>query len=275
MIYDFRNPSWEDKLYLDAEYLPESDSRRVSHEDFIYEDPSCILYATFSDQLIHACKRKKKELQERCESLRVLKDSNRQVIDEIITNSNVDFNDVRKRIKEDASLESYLEILLEFILEIESVYTKFRSEIQITSINISNVNRKNKKQKPLSFGFSGDEQLLKRIYHQLILEYGNFIDKKKTTEKEFIEILTSKDLQNTNGIIHLGCQTRQGAYILKKMENSFINLTPSSIEKSKKFNSKFETLIKGDSLSKYINEPTEVKEKNVIDAFFKNLTVKQ
>lgn len=273
MIHDFRNPTWEEQFYLEAEYLPERDCRQISDEDQLWKDPIGLVFIPFKSRLQKRCEILKNELQERCVSLLVLKESNKEYINKVLSESEVDFNLIRKQVEDDSEMNRYWEYLQSFILEVETIYVKCKLKILPSGFLESPGIKtgKDKKRDFISFEFIGDLKILKKIYQNLNLEAGEFIDKQQTKEADFINILTAENVLSTPGTIRFGCESRQIAYILKKMSGSFSNLKYILIEKSRKFESKNGTLLKADSLSKYLSDVKDVKEKEAIDRFFSSL----
>ena len=119
----------------------------------------------------------------------------------------------------------------------------------------------------LTFGFKKtDTHILKRIYNFLILETGDFINKEKTSEETFINILIAKNIHPISNKIHFECETTQVAEILKAMKRFSKEFSFSKIEKSKLFYTKNGLLLTASNLSKSGHK--EPKQKEFIDNFF-------
>jgi len=121
----------------------------------------------------------------------------------------------------------------------------------------------------LSFGFKelSNEKLLK-IYTYLN-DRVNFIKTNLTSENDFIEVFTTKNLLRIKTKIYLGCETTQFKYIVEKMQPYFYTLNPTAIERSKLFYSKRGELITRGNL--YSSKIHDVKGKSEISEFFLNL----
>ncbi|MFC0775294.1 DUF6617 family protein [Terrimonas alba] len=123
-----------------------------------------------------------------------------------------------------------------------------------------------------SFGFTNDKiEILRKIYHSLILDTGKFIDHEETPEKVFVEILTTKNYNSIPGKIRFECETTQVAYILSLMKKFSAKFTFSNIEASKKFHSQAGTLITASSLSKAKSLTPQPKQYKHIESFFSDL----
>lgn len=273
VIHSFRNPSWDQIAYLDVEYLPEIDSCRMSTDDPQYLHQGGKVITPFTVRLVNECNRKKKELSDSCESYFILFNRNKSILDDVIKASDTNFNEVREMVKSNIDFNPYHEILFQFITDIEIIYTRFSNTI-IGNSNESILpkHKKSEDQQKLSFHYMGSKELLKSIYF-LPLKKGEFIDNDKTPLSKFIEILTSMDLHNTNGEIHLGCQTRQGAYIIKKMQNYFKNLQFKVIQDSGKIKSKKGKIISANSFSSSRSKSEHFKDQELIDEFFEKVTL--
>ena len=126
-----------------------------------------------------------------------------------------------------------------------------------------------KKQNKLTFGFNQpDTSKLKNICRLLNLKI-DFLNDDKTSEEDFIEIMTSKNLSDTHVQIHIGCETTQFRYIIDKFIPYFNSLSLINIEKSKLFYSKNGFLITATNLSR--NKLKFPKEKETIDNIFKEM----
>jgi hypothetical protein len=127
-----------------------------------------------------------------------------------------------------------------------------------------------------SFGFAKDKiEMLKSIYHSLMLDSGDFIDKKHTTVDEFVNILIAKNYKDVQGIIHFGCETTQAAYIITAMQKLSKGFTYEKISVSKKFHSEKGKIITSSNLSKSKSTTPQPKQFDVIDKFFASLVLNQ
>ena len=155
----------------------------------------------------------------------------------------------------------------------EDLYTRFLFEpvpkisflkkvplpINITSHSITT--------KKLNFGYKEKTtDRLKDICRLLNLKI-DFLNDDLTSEDNFVEVMTSKDLNKISTQIHIGCETTQFRYIVDKFKPYFNSLTLSNIEKSKLFYSKNGVLITATNLSR--NKHHDPKEKTTIDKIFK------
>lgn len=121
----------------------------------------------------------------------------------------------------------------------------------------------------LSFNYLGiDINKLEKIYFVLTNNL-YFINETRTSKTDFIEVLTAKDLSRIKKEIHIGCETTQFAYILKRMEHLFKNFNPTTIEKSGLFFSKKGTKLTASNL--YKSKIDNPKEEHIIDNLFKEL----
>lgn len=129
----------------------------------------------------------------------------------------------------------------------------------------------------LSFGYQGEIQKLRSLIQKLEEEEIDLINDVKTPIQDFIDIMTATDLSLVDKSIYFSCQTRQAAYILRKMEPWFDNLDFTTIGKSKRFFSKANKTNKAinDNLlssslseSRYKSPP---KKKDEIDEIFHEL----
>jgi hypothetical protein len=130
----------------------------------------------------------------------------------------------------------------------------------------SNENKKNKK----SFGFGRDKiEVLRKIYHELVFNTGDFINKHKTSEADFLNILTANNYDDVSGVIKFGCETTQVAYVITAMQNISEQFTFENVGDSKKFFSKNNNSLKSSNLYKSKSKSPKPKEFEYIDSFFK------
>ncbi len=129
------------------------------------------------------------------------------------------------------------------------------------------VKPKEVKPKKITFGYNETTTDKLRSICRLLTLKVDFIDEDQTSEDDFIEVMTSKDIATINNKIHLGCETTQFRYIVDKFRPYFSSLTLSNIEKSKLFYSKNGVVITASNLSR--NKHHDPKEKTTIDNIFK------
>jgi hypothetical protein len=261
LIEDFRNPTFEDKLYFNAKYIPEKDAIHRSYFDEVRQ-ANVETYTDFMPLLKKELLRIKQELRDHLSNAAAVHSETSELYKEAFDKSEVDFVIVRKKVAEEFTFSLYLNELQLFISDVESTYKS-----KLFSGTSSSSNPK----KTLSFYFDGDVKILHKIYHELKFETGDFIDKEITTEKTFVDLLTSPDVLGQEGKIQFECESRQAAYVITKMQPLFKNFRLAAIEQSGKFFSSYGTAIKADSLSRYNSEYKDVKGKKAIDAFFKSL----
>jgi len=162
-----------------------------------------------------------------------------------------DFNEIHEKYFGDKPASNYLTKYKEVIKKKASTQKK-------TTVN-----------KAVSFGFIGeDPNKFKNILRRLCLRI-DMIDENFTNINDFFILLTAPDYIKLDTEIHLLCQTTQFSYIINRLKPYFKNLTPISIERSKKFYSKTNTLINANNLYKNRNEI--VKQKVDIDNFIEQL----
>jgi len=125
------------------------------------------------------------------------------------------------------------------------------------------------KPKKLSFGYNEESaEKLQNICRLLTIKV-DFLNDNLTSEKDFVEVMTSDDLTKSEKQIHIGCETTQFRYIIDKLKPLFTDLTLSNIEKSKSFFSKNGILITATNLSR--NKHHDPKQKETIDKIFKEV----
>lgn len=120
-----------------------------------------------------------------------------------------------------------------------------------------------------SFGYKErNTDNLKSVLYGLQREI-ELVNENENSVDDLLAVLTSKDLQLGAKPIHLFCETTQFSYIVAKMELSFTNFNPTSIENSKLFFSKKGNQIKRNNLYKNKNE--NPKKQQQIDTILKGL----
>lgn len=152
----------------------------------------------------------------------------------------------------------YTRFLFEPVPEV-SFIKKVPLPIKITTQSI--------KTKKLNFEYKEKtSDRLKDICRLLNLKI-DFLNDDLTSEDQFVEVMTSKDLNKISTQIHIGCETTQFRYVVDKLKPYFNSLTLSNIEKSKLFYSKNGVLITATNLSR--NKHQDPKEKTTIDKIFR------
>jgi hypothetical protein len=184
LIEDFRNPTFEDKLYFNAKYIPEKDAIHRSYFDEVRQ-ANVETYTDFMPLLKKELLRIKQELRDHLSNAAAVHSETSELYKEAFDKSEVDFVIVRKKVAEEFTFSLYLNELQLFISDVESTYKS-----KLFSGTSSSSNPK----KTLSFYFDGDVKILHKIYHELKFETGDFIDKEITTEKTFVDLLTSPDV---------------------------------------------------------------------------------
>ena len=136
-------------------------------------------------------------------------------------------------------------------------------------------NKKKINDELLSFGFTKQQiPILKKIYLSLIFDKADFVNKEKTSEEAFINILTTRDVRNSMGTIHFECETTQVAYILKCMRHFSKKISYANIDRSKIFYTKNGEILTATNISKSISINDQPKQKEYIDSFFADLKLK-
>lgn len=129
-------------------------------------------------------------------------------------------------------------------------------------------NYKFEKDTRFSFGFNSDPIKLKSVLFLLNRDF-DLLNEDKTSVEDLLSVLINKDLKLGAPQIYLGCETLEFAYIVKKLELSFSNFNPTSIDSSNLFFSKKGNEIKKGSL--YNANQKEPYKKVEIDNIFNHL----
>ena len=129
-------------------------------------------------------------------------------------------------------------------------------------------NYKFEKSNRFSFGFNGKTDNLKSVLFLLNRDI-ELLNEDKTTVDDLVSVLTSRDLKIGAAQIFIGCETLEFSYIVKKLELSFSNFNPTSIDSSNLFYSKKGNAIKKGSL--YNANQREPYKKAEIDNIFNHL----
>jgi hypothetical protein len=276
-IYNFRNPSSDERFYLDAEYLPDTDSRKYADDDQLEAYPIGISIVPFTERLKKIFNKYFDELRERCENLKVVSVDNIEFVKEAFDNSDVDFNEIRKHIKSTSEFDTYQEQLILFTSEVEALYKGYKFEMISASVKISL-----KEKLPtqcICFDFKKSiykEEILKDIY-DLQISNKSFINQSKTEFEVFEKILLSKNVVTEEGEIYIGCKMIDAVSAIDKMSDFFFNFTASEIGNSGKFftNSKKPTVLTPNNLRKTKHTGADVKSEKYLDTFFSKLKEKR
>jgi len=95
------------------------------------------------------------------------------------------------------------------------------------------------------------KQELMLLYNDLTL---HFINGQKTSQKDFIKVFGENWEEDSNSFVQFKCTTQLAAYMLRKLEVLFDELTYTNILDSKKFKSKQGNIFKDKNLSKSLGE---------------------
>ena len=163
--------------------------------------------------------------------------------------------------------ELFGELLKQLIPEID--LDKTTPEFQtVHNILLGIDNYKFEKSNRFSFGFNGKTDNLKSVLFLLNRDI-ELLNEDKTTLDDLVSVLTSRDLKIGAAQIFIGCETLEFSYIVKKLELSFSNFNPTSIDSSNLFYSKKGNAIKKGSL--YNANQREPYKKAEIDNIFNHL----
>lgn len=151
----------------------------------------------------------------------------------------------------------------------ETAIDKLTPEFQtVNNILLGIDNYKFEKDTRFSFGFNGDPVKLKSVLFLLNRDF-DLLNEDKTSVEDLLSVLTSKELKLGAPQIYIDCETLEFAYIVKKLELSFSNFNPTSIDSSNLFFSKKGNEIKKGSL--YNANQKEPYKKVEIDNIFNHL----
>jgi hypothetical protein len=163
--------------------------------------------------------------------------------------------------------ELFGELLQQPILDIN--IDKTTPEFQTVNNILSGIdNYTFEKDARFSFGFNGDKEKLKSVLIALNRNI-ELLNEDRTSVEDVLNVLISKDLKRGAPLIYIGCETLEFAYIVKKLELSFSNFKPTSIDSSNLFFSKKGIEIKKGSL--YNANQREPYKKADIDNIFNQL----
>jgi hypothetical protein len=123
--------------------------------------------------------------------------------------------------------------------------------------------------KPFNFGFKGDETKLRNLI-SVLCTHKNLLDETITKPDDFIKLLTTKDINDKNYKINIGCETNLFQYIVDKLKNKLPKLSYANIGRCNYFFTKNGNPIQASLLSNSkSNNPVSKKIKEEIDKFFK------
>lgn len=123
--------------------------------------------------------------------------------------------------------------------------------------------------KPFSFGFKGDEAKLRNLI-LVLCTHKNLLDETVTKPDEFIKLLTTKDINDKEYKIQIGCETNLFQYIADKLKISSPKFNYTNIGRCNYFFTKNGKLIRASLLSNSkSNNPISKQTREEIDKFFK------
>lgn len=135
-------------------------------------------------------------------------------------------------------------------------------EKEITSIAQSD-------NKPFDFGFKGDEAKFRNLI-SVLCNHKNLLDEAVTKPDDFFTLLTTKNINDRDYKIQIGCETNLFQHIADKLKTTFPKFTYANIEKCNYFFTKNGKLIRASLLSNSkSNNPVAKQLKEEIDKFFK------
>jgi hypothetical protein len=212
MIQQFQNPSEEERLYFDMRYVPETDSRIWYNSQFEETILNPQKVSPFKNELEKHCDELIIELKETCNNLLMVQDD--RLIEKVLEASDLNFSEVRQRIENLKVLRMYNKQLTAFTIEAEAIYRKFTQAVIKRKRSVT-PRAKRTGSVSASFGLQGRTEELKRLYDGL--ERFGFIETEITPKTKFIGILTANNCFQTEGEIQFTCQTRQAAYIVRRL----------------------------------------------------------
>lgn len=123
--------------------------------------------------------------------------------------------------------------------------------------------------KPFSFGFKGDETKLRNLI-SVLCTHKNLLDETITKPDDFIKLLTTKDINDKNYKINIGCETNLFQYIVDKLKLTTPKFNYANIGRCNYFFTKNGNPIRASLLSNSkSNNPVSKQTKEEIDKFFK------
>jgi hypothetical protein len=123
--------------------------------------------------------------------------------------------------------------------------------------------------KPFSFGFKGDEAKLRNLI-SVLCTHKNLLDETITKPDEFIKLLTTKDINDTEYKIQIGCETNLFQHIADKLKTTSPKFNYANIGRCNYFFTKNGNPIRASLLSNSkSNNPVSKQTREEIDKFFK------
>jgi len=170
----------------------------------------------------------------------------------------------KKNLTQVTTLEDFYSLDLNLpngqIIELKKVIAVPTEEV--TSIAQSN-------NKPFSFGFKGDETKLRNLI-SVLCTHKNLLDETITNPDDFIKLLTTKDINDKNYKINIGCETNLFQHIVDKLKLTSPKLSYANIGRCNYFFTKNGNPIRASLLSNSkSNNPVSKQTKEEIDKFFK------
>lgn len=272
LIHQFRNPTEVEELAFDTKYIPVTDVRESYNAEL---EDTCFKSKTvspFSGWLNHNFEKLKKELKNRCENLILTqKDDKEGFVQITVSESDMDFGELRSKILNDENLKKYHQELLLFVGDVEGLYKKSRHELMQKDDIKGKQKIKSMSNVQLSFGFKSKNKMLEKLYSELVRN--DFIDEDKTSKKVFIELLTANNIYNVSGEVFFKCQTRQATYIISHLIKLSSNPEIQFFGDSGKFKSKKDIPLSANNISKSnsSSNPNPLLLKDEIDRIFSNL----
>ena len=134
MIYDFQNPTWQDKFYHAIRFIPEKDAREYKDDSQVEEEPLGRRYLFFIDELKIRMDQMKILIKEHCNDLLVLKEENSKSEQIALNKSECNFNEVRENLMHHQSYSRYQEFLLPYITQIEATFIKAKKQLEVSPL---------------------------------------------------------------------------------------------------------------------------------------------
>lgn len=123
--------------------------------------------------------------------------------------------------------------------------------------------------KPFSFGFKGDEAKLRNLI-SVLCTHKNLLDETVTKPDEFIKLLTTKDINDNEYKILIGCETNLFQHIADKLKTTSPKFNYANIGRCNYFFTKNGNPIRASLLSNSkSNNPVSKQTREEIDKFFK------
>jgi len=269
LIHKFRNPTDEESIVFNANYISQTDVVEWS-------DPDSEDTGRESKKINHFDKRLKKELtalltelENGFANLQSIAENDPKFVAKVFLNSEIDFVRLRSDISANVSWDRYQDLLCLFVSQIEVLYSRSKKTLLNGKGNTNNKSKQHRKPEAISFGFIGNNEQLKKVYYELHLDSGSFIDETKTTFSQFQAILTSKDVSREHGEIWFGCETKQVCYIIRLISRLFTKLNFKLLGDSGKFITKNGAILTGNIISR--NKSNDPKQKTQIDSAIRSL----